>query len=85
MLFQLLFPSCPSPPPSAFHDTSWNDRLREIQKLLVIDDELADRLGVEAIGRKIDRNRVPSRDDLRDAEQHIVTLNTECKKRQVKG
>jgi len=59
------------------------DRLQAIQKLLVIDDELADRLGVEGIAQKIDRNKVPSRDDLRIAEKHISTLNAELRKRQV--
>ena len=58
-------------------------RLDEIQKLLVVDDELADRLGAEAISRRIDRNQVPSRDDLRDVEQHIVTMNAELGKRKV--
>ena len=67
---------------SLFHDF-FLARLREIQDLLVVDDELADRLGEDAIGRRIDRNQVPSRDDLREAKQHIAELRAELIKRQV--
>ena len=49
----------------------------------MVDDELADRLGEDAIGRRIDRNQVPSRDDLREAKQHIAELRAELIKRQV--
>jgi len=59
-----------------------SDRLQAIQKLLVIDDELSDRLGEEGIAHQIDRNKVPSRDDLRTAEKHISTLNENLRKRQ---
>jgi len=57
-------------------------RLEEIQRLLHLDDALADRLGISSISKSIDRNKVPSLDQISDAKQHINELKETIAARQ---